>query len=142
MEDQELSKIILAYNEAWNLRDLDAVLAYHTPDSVFENHTTGESAVGRGAIRLMIERYFRTFPDLAFSVRRMYARSGLLVQEWTAAAHHTRPIPTRVKVYQPTGHRLSWCGVDVMPMRDGLIVRKDTYSDSAALVRQLEAFLR
>ncbi|MGB8295387.1 MAG: nuclear transport factor 2 family protein, partial [Polyangia bacterium] len=81
LEEQGLRAIIEAYDAAWNRHALDAIIACHTVDSVFESHTTAETATGHDAIRRMIARYFRTFPDLAFTIRRMYARPGLVVQE-------------------------------------------------------------
>ena len=37
----ELEKVIAAYGEAWNSHNVEAILAMHTEDSVFENHTSG-----------------------------------------------------------------------------------------------------
>ena len=138
-EDRGLRAIIEAYDAAWNQHALEAIIACHTFDSVFESHTTAEIATGHDAIRRMIARYFRTFPDLAFTIRRMHARQGLVVQEWTAHATHTVPIVTRQGLAAPTGRVLTWNGVDVMPMVGGLIVRKDAYVDTASLQRQIEA---
>jgi ketosteroid isomerase-like protein len=38
----ELQAVIARYNDAWNRHDVDAILALHTEDSVFENHTRAE----------------------------------------------------------------------------------------------------
>ena len=38
-----LEQTIARYNDAWNVQDLDAIMALHAPDMVFENHTAGES---------------------------------------------------------------------------------------------------
>ena len=140
-DDQTLRAIITSYDDAWNRHDLDAILSFHTADSVFESHNTNEVAKGHDDLRRMIARYFRALPDLTFTIRRMYARMGLVVQEWTAQATHTRPIPTRLGLAAPTGRVLTWNGVDIMPMSipGQLIVRKDAYVDSAGLQRQLEA---
>lgn len=137
-EDRDLCAVIEAYDAAWNRHELETIVACHTVDSVFESHTTAEIAIGHDAIRRMIARYFRTFPDLAFTIRRMYARPGLVVQEWTAQATHTVPIPTRHGLAAPTGRVLTWGGVDIMPMAGSLIVRKDAYVDSASLQLQIE----
>ncbi|HEX7507774.1 MAG TPA: ester cyclase [Polyangia bacterium] len=139
LEDGDLRAIIEAYDAAWNRHALDAIVAYHTLDSVFESHTTAEIAIGHDDIRRMIARYFRTFPDLTFTIRRMYARLGLVVQEWTAQATHAVPILTRHGLAAPTGRVLTWSGVDMMPMAGSLIVRKDAYADSASLQLQIEA---
>ena len=41
-----LRELIDRYNEAWNRHDVDAIMAMHAPDMVFENHTAGERAEG------------------------------------------------------------------------------------------------
>lgn len=136
-EDQTLRAIVEAYDEAWNRQDLETIVARHTLDSVFQSHSTGEVATGHEAIRRMSKLYFRIFPDLTFHIRRMYARPGLVVQEWTARATHLRAIPTRGGTFAPTGRLLAWDGVDVMAMNGDLVVRKDAYTDSTGLLRQL-----
>ena len=37
----------------------------------------------------------------------------------------------------PTGRKVDYRGMDVIPIRDGLVARKDVYSDSVTLLRQL-----
>ena len=51
MAEHQLQAVIDAYNAAWNRHDVDAIVAMHTEDSVFENHTSGGRAVGKAAIR-------------------------------------------------------------------------------------------
>jgi hypothetical protein len=41
-----------------------------------------------------------------------------------------------VKV-EPAGRKVEYKGMDVIPIRDGLVARKDVYSDSITLLRQL-----
>jgi hypothetical protein len=60
----ELEVVIARYNDAWNRHDVDAILAMHTEDSVFENHTSGGKGVGKIEIRKILEGIFATFPDL------------------------------------------------------------------------------
>ena len=79
----ELRATIERYNQAWNAHDLDAIMAIHAPDMVFENHTAG---------------------DL---------------------------------VAEPTVKTVTWDGLDVIPFSEGLIKRKDVYSDSVSILRQL-----
>jgi steroid delta-isomerase-like uncharacterized protein len=121
MRDQDsaaaLQKAIDGYNEAWNRQDLDAIVAMHAPDMVFENHTAGERAEGP-EVRPHIAMIFENWPDLRFTGRRLYARDGLVVSEWTAQAT------------TKDGRRLEWDGIDVFPFEDGLIKRKDVYSTS------------
>jgi ketosteroid isomerase-like protein len=83
-----LEEAIGRYNAAWNAHDLDAIMAMHAPDMVFENHTAGESAEGE-EVREHIGRIFDSWPDIRFEGRRSYFREGLVVQEWTATATHS-----------------------------------------------------
>jgi steroid delta-isomerase-like uncharacterized protein len=131
-----LEEKIARYNEAWNSHDLDAIMAMHAPDMVFENHTAGESAQGAAA-REHIGSIFETWPDINFETRRLYVRDGVVTQEWTATATHQNEMRRGDLVAPPTGKKVEWRGVDVIPFEDGLIKRKDVYSDSVSILRQV-----
>ena len=109
MNEREL---IERYNAAWNAQDLDAIHELHDPDIVFDNHTADERAEGE-AVRDHIAGIFSAYPDLHFTTRDLRVGDDFAVCEWTAR----------------TGDR-EWDGVDVFPLRDGLILRKDVYSAS------------
>ena len=128
--------VIERYNQAWNEHDLDAIMSMHAPDMVFENHTAGESAEGED-VRAHIASIFDSWPDISFSTRRMYVRDGLVVQEWTATATHSRTISRGDLVAEPSGKRIEWKGLDVMPFENGLLKRKTVYSDSVSILRQI-----
>jgi steroid delta-isomerase-like uncharacterized protein len=131
-----LREAIDRYNEAWNAHDLGAIMTMHAPDMVFENHTAGESASGE-EVRAHIGAIFETWPDIEFTTRRLYLREGLVVQEWTAAATHAQTMRRGDLVAEPTGRRIEWDGLDVIPFEDGLVKRKDVYSDSVSILRQV-----
>ena len=131
-----LEQAIGRYNDAWNAHDLDAIMSMHASDMVFENHTAGESAQGDEA-RAHIGSIFETWPDIRFETRRLYVRDGVVAQEWTASATHTNTMRRGDLVAEPTGKRIEWRGVDVIPFEDGLVKRKDVYSDSVSILRQV-----
>jgi steroid delta-isomerase-like uncharacterized protein len=131
-----LRETIERYNAAWNAHDLDAIMAMHAPDMVFANHTAGEAAAGED-VRGHIGAIFGTWPDIAFQTRRLYVREALVVQEWDATATHTRTMRRGDIVAEPTGRRVTWEGIDSIPFEDGLVKRKDVYSDSVSILRQL-----
>jgi steroid delta-isomerase-like uncharacterized protein len=133
---EQLTETIEAYNAAWNAHDLDVILAMHAPDMVFANHTAGESASGK-QVREHIGSIFETWPDIEFSTRRLYVRDALVVQEWTATATHAKTMRRGDLVAEPTGNTVSWDGLDVIPFEDGLVKRKDVYSDSVSILRQV-----
>jgi steroid delta-isomerase-like uncharacterized protein len=131
-----LTEAIGRYNDAWNAQDLDAIVAMHAPDMIFANHTAGESANGE-EVRAHIASIFATWPDLRFETRRLYVREGLVVQEWTATATHSNAMRRGDLEAPPTGREISWDGIDSIPFEDGLVKRKDVYSDSVSILRQV-----
>jgi ketosteroid isomerase-like protein len=112
-----VTELIERYNAAWNAQDLDAIHALHHPDIVFENHTAGERAEGADAVREHIGRIFANNPTMRFTTRSLQTADDFAVCEWTLNL-------------EKDGKRLEWEGVDVFPIRDGLIARKDVYSAS------------
>jgi steroid delta-isomerase-like uncharacterized protein len=131
-----LEQTIERYNRAWNEHDLDAIMSMHAPDMVFENHTAGERAEGDEA-REHIGAIFETWPDIRFDTRRAYVRDGLVVQEWTATATHRNTMRRGDLVAEPTEKAVTWDGLDVIPFEGGLVKRKDVYSDSVSILRQV-----
>jgi len=105
--------LIERYNAAWNAQDVDAIDELHDPDIVFHNHTADERAEGAAAVREHIAQILRNNPTLRFTARSLYAGEDFAVCEWTAS----------------TGSK-QWDGVDVFPLRNGKIARKDVYSSS------------
>ena len=113
MEPAAVRDLIERYNAAWNAQDLDTIHELHHADVVFDNHTAGERAEGDAAVREHIAQIFRNNPTLRFTTRSLYTGDGFAVCEWTAS----------------TGSK-EWDGVDVFPLRNGKIARKDVYSSS------------
>ena len=131
-----LTEAIGRYNDAWNAQDLDAIVAMHAVDMVFANHTAGETATGE-EVRGHIAKIFEAWPDMRFETRRLYVREGVVTQEWTATATHSNTLRRGEIEAAPTGRTVSWDGVDVIPFENGLIRRKDVYSDSVSILRQV-----
>jgi taurine dehydrogenase small subunit len=120
MDAGEVEQLITRYNEGWNNHDLDAISSLHTGDIVFHNHTAGEQVEGSAAVADHIAGIFSGWPDLSFRTRRMYVREDFAACEWTASAMDSN------------GRSLEWDGVDLFPIAEGLIARKDVYSSSGS----------
>lgn len=116
----QVEQLITRYNEAWNRHDVDAISSFHSPAIVFENHTAGERVDGLAAVAEHIAGIFSRWPDLSFSTRRLYVREDFAACEWTASATAS------------DGRSLEWDGVDLFPIADERIARKDVYSGSGA----------
>ncbi len=111
----DVRALIERYNDAWNRQDLDAIASLHHPDVVFHNHTAGERAEGAEAVREHIAQIFAGNPDMRFATRSLRVGEDFAVCEWTLTV-------------TKDGQLLEWDGVDVFPLADGLIARKDVYS--------------
>ena len=134
---EQLQHTIDAYNDAWNAHDVPRIGTMHAPDMVFENHTAGERAEGEQALA-HIAQIFESWPDIEFTTRRMYVRESLVVQEWTARATHVKALSRGEIVAEPSGKRIEWAGMDVIPFDErGKVKRKDVYSDSVSILRQV-----
>jgi ketosteroid isomerase-like protein len=115
MNPAEVTELVERYNDAWNRQDLEAIHALHHPEIVFDNHTADERAEGADAVREHIGRIFANNPSMRFRTRSLHAGDDFAVCEWTLTV-------------EKDGRTLEWDGVDVFPLRDGLIARKDVYS--------------
>jgi steroid delta-isomerase-like uncharacterized protein len=135
--EHPLEAVIAAYGNAWNSHDIEAILAMHAEDSVFENHTSGGKGIGKAAIREILKGVFTAFPDIRFEARRTYVRDGVVTQEWTATGTLAVPYTRGSTTVQPTGRKVSWKGVDVIPFAGSLVARKDVYVDSMEFLRAL-----
>jgi uncharacterized protein (TIGR02246 family) len=115
----DVRDLIARHDAAWNDQDAGALASVYAEDVVFQNHTAGEEPVsGREAVLAHISGIFARWPGMSFSSRRLYVTPEVCVSEWTATATTA------------DGRRIEWDGVDVMPIRDGAIARKDVYSTS------------
>jgi len=110
-------ELIDSYNEAWNRQDLDAIHAAHADEIVFHNHTADERVEGAEAVRAHVGRIFQNWPTLRFTGRSLRVADDFAVSEWTARG-------------EKNGQLLEWDGVDIFPIADGKIARKDVYSTS------------
>ena len=120
VEAAEVERLITSYNEAWNAHDVAAISSLHDPGIVFHNHTAGERVEGSEAVAEHIAGIFSGWPDLSFATRRLYVSDDFAACEWTA------------KAMDSDGRLLEWDGVDLFPVVDGLIARKDIYSSSGS----------
>ncbi|HYQ09608.1 MAG TPA: nuclear transport factor 2 family protein [Gaiellaceae bacterium] len=109
----DVRELIERYNAAWNAQDLDTIHELHDPDIVFHNYTVDERAEGAEAVREHIADIFRNNPTLSFTTRSLRVGDDFAVCEWTASTDSKE-----------------WDGVDVFPLRNGKIARKDVYSAS------------
>jgi len=55
----------------------------------------------------------------------------------TATATHANEMRRGDLVAEASGRAVRWDGMDIIPFEDGLVKRKDVYSDSVSILRQV-----
>jgi len=120
----EIQDLAVRYGAAWAGRDLDAIMAMHTDDTVFHLHGGGEPAISRGATREAFAAALAAWPDIRFDRKRVHIGAEHFVSEYEMSA-------TTVE-----GQLLVCDGVDVFAVVDGRVARKDTYLDWPSLQQQ------
>ncbi len=116
------------YAQAWADRDLDAIMALHTDDTVFHLHAEGAegsgSAVGVAAVREAFAAMLARFPDLRFEPTRVvFGADHFISQYIMSGTLHGKPFACDA--------------VDIFEVRDERIARKDSYGDWVAYLRQV-----
>lgn len=121
----DIRELAIQYGKAWAERDLDAVTALHTEDTIFQIHgDNGEPAIGASAVREAFAAVLTRSSDLRFERRRVYLGEAHFVSEYVMSG-------------SVGGKPFTCDGVDVIAVRDGRVARKDSYADWIAYSRQV-----
>jgi ketosteroid isomerase-like protein len=109
--------IIKKFNAAFNLHDVDAVMAVMTEDCVFENTNPapdGSRVEGAVAVRAYWEKFFVSNPDAFFEAEEVFAAGDRCVVRW---------IYRKIK----DGQHWHLRGVDIFRVKDGKVAEKLAY---------------
>jgi hydroxyacylglutathione hydrolase len=124
--------VVSDYFEAIARRDVEAMAALWAPDGV--DHIASQvDAAGPDGVRAYFRELFAAFPDFALTVRSTVAAGDREAVHWTATATHLGPLWG----VEPTGARVELEGIDILQVRDGLIVRNDAVVDSLSVAREV-----
>jgi steroid delta-isomerase-like uncharacterized protein len=129
----KLLPYIQILTDAWNSYDLERVLPYYSED--YEAVDIGEPQVQRGreAVREMLIRYWKAFPDLRFRVTGTVAEQNRIAISWSAEGTHHGPIMN----IPPTGRKVQVRGVSIIDVKDGLVTRGQYIWDLAGMLRHM-----
>jgi ketosteroid isomerase-like protein len=116
----DLAELLQRYSDAWHRHDLDAIMSMHTDDTVFHLHNGNGAAVGAPQVREAFQLVLALYPDLSAT------QTAIEMGE-------THALVQSVMRSSATGNVVEAEAVDVFRFVDGLISRKDTYLDTAAL---------
>jgi limonene-1,2-epoxide hydrolase len=121
--DQTLATIE-AFNEAFNLHDINAVLKLTTEDIVFEN-TSGGRFEGQEAVRAVLTRAFELMSLGWFDTEDVFAVEDRCVVLWTYTFNREKPEGSQVR------------GLDVFRVRDRRVAEKYSSVKSEEFVQKL-----
>lgn len=120
----EVRAIVERFNDAFNQKDVGAVMAMVTPDIVFEN-TSGGRFEGQEAVRPVLERAFQLMSRGWFETEEMLTLGDRAVVLWTYLFDKRGPEEGRIR------------GVDVFRVRRDLVAEKLSYVKSEDFVQKI-----
>lgn len=88
---------------------------------------------GRAAVREMLLRYWRAFPDLSFRVTSTVAEENRIAISWCAEGTQQGPIMNLPQ----TGRRIEIRGISIIEVKDGLVARGEYIWDLAGMLRHM-----
>ena len=120
--------ILEAYGEAWSSGDAAQVAALYTEDAEREDVPIAVTSRGRAEVEALAKGLFETDADVRLEVTGGFAGETWAVVEWTFSGTH-----------QQTGGEVTFRGVSVLELEDGLISRETDYYDLPQMQGQIAA---
>ena len=119
MDHDEAMQMLRSIAAAFDGHDLDGIMAHFADDAVFESprgpDPWGRRFVGREEIRTAFAGRFSGIPDVRYRQDDHFVDGDRGASEWTLSGTTT------------DGERLEIRGCDLWTIRDGRIVKKDSY---------------
>jgi ketosteroid isomerase-like protein len=119
VDHDEAMRVLKAITTAFDRHDLDGIMAHFADDAVFEGprgtDPWGSRFVGRAAIREAFAARFVGIPDIRYGEDEHFVDGNRGASEWTLSGTTTE------------GHRIEVRGCDLWTLRDGMVVKKDSY---------------
>ncbi|VTR91339.1 SnoaL-like polyketide cyclase OS=Synechococcus sp. (strain ATCC 27167 / PCC 6312) GN=Syn6312_0859 PE=4 SV=1: SnoaL [Gemmata massiliana] len=126
-------EVMVAWGEAWNGHDADALAALYHDDAVNHQVAFGAPRVGREAMREDFRAFFAAFPDSYTHVEVTLIDGARAAVEWVGGATWTGPFAGRA----PTGAPFALRGCGFFVIVDGKIKAQRGYVDRATWFGQL-----
>ncbi|WP_141619349.1 nuclear transport factor 2 family protein [Myxococcus sp. AB036A] len=135
-----LEDVVRAFTDAFNRDDLDAVMAYFTPDALYETYD-GKLCRGLAQVREAFAAQFRgDFGRIRFLTEDMVvdAPAGKVVLRWRCQHEVSARRGPRQLMYRLLyGQHFGWYGLDVLHWEAGRLLEKRTYAQAGLpLVRR------
>ena len=118
LSPQEVTQLIVRFNDALNAHDVDAMLRCLTTDSVFENTSPfpdGTRYEGHAAVRAFWEEFFRGGTDQHIEIEDIFACGDHCAMRWVYSWRGADGAPGHIR------------GADIYTIRASLIAEKLSY---------------
>jgi steroid delta-isomerase-like uncharacterized protein len=126
--------------EAYQARTFERASQSFAEDAEITNVATGDSYQGREGYLQFARAWAAAFPDLRVEVLRYQATETWAVVEYAFRGTHTGALISRGGFVPPTWSQVDIRLCDSVQMREGSIVRLQTFFDTATLLRQMGLF--
>jgi glyoxylase-like metal-dependent hydrolase (beta-lactamase superfamily II)/predicted ester cyclase len=130
----EAETVARRYFEAINAHDLDGAVALWAVGGR-ENVRGQIDAAAPEGVRAFIGDMLAAMPDVRFEILSTTTEGERCALQWRLTG--TFVGPGRFNGLTPTGHPLTFEGVDLLTVRDGLVQSNDAFPDSMAVPRQI-----
>ena len=120
MEHDDLEHLLIEHTDAWNSHDLDRLMGLFAPDCTFDASggpdPEGRRFTGRDQVRAAFADVLESMPDANWGEgRHLVVSDEYGISEW------------RLTGTLRDGSRLDVHGCDFLTVRDGKIVRKNSF---------------
>lgn len=115
----------------WNDKEIDAIDTFVHPDVVI--HSLLGDFHGCQALKNVVQAWLKGFPDLRVTNDSVIAENDMISVQWSAAGTHRGEFKGRL----PTDKKVSYRGVTVFRIKNGLITEYWAYLDMLHLMSQI-----
>jgi steroid delta-isomerase-like uncharacterized protein len=121
--------------DAYNRHDAAAAAALYSESGRHREIAQERARSGRREVEDGLAHFLASFPDAHWQAEHRFATA-----EGVAIAYRlTGTLQRKLGPFEPQGQQLDLCGVHVLAIENGEIVRCDDYWDAATLGRQMSA---
>lgn len=134
--EANIAFVIDSIERVWNQQDLDAVDETFSPDFVCHSPVEDISPwTGTEITKQVVAAYLETFPDMHVTNDDVFAEGDKVVVRWTTTGTHS----SELQGISPTGEKVTFKGITIYRMADGMIVENWWAWDALGLMQQVSA---
>src|SRR5436309_2823092 len=135
MSDNQIATVANALIEGMNAHNLDLWEKQLAPNFVAEY--PGARGLNKEVARMFNQSFITAFPDLHFDVHEVVANGSVVAIRWTGGGTFNLPLQTATgQTIQPTGKSGAIDGVFIVTVKDGKIVKEQSYWSELELMGQ------